>query len=76
MTKRLDKPVKRPRELPVKRQIELADAMMEFIDQPRPYRLTAEQRAEVRLALKELDEGKHATQDELDALWRRAGLTV
>jgi len=54
----------------------LADSAIDFDEKPSSYRLTAEQRAEVRLALKELNEGKVASQQELDALWRRAGLTV
>jgi hypothetical protein len=61
---------------PAVRKGELADDAREFNDKPSSYRLTAEQRAEVRLALKELDEGKFASQQELDALWRRAGLTA
>ena len=61
--------------LPPDRQEELADYLIELAEEPAPYRLTDEQRAEVRLGLEELDEGKFASQEELDALWRRAGLT-
>ncbi len=78
MTK-MELAIARLRALPPKRQEELADYLIDLADgeetAPPQYRLTQAQLAEVRLALKELDEGKVASQEEVDALWRRAGLT-
>ena len=78
MTK-MERAIARLRGLPLKRQEELADYLIDLADGavtvPPEYKLTDAQLAEVRLALKELDEGKVASQEEVDALWRRAGLT-
>ncbi len=73
MTK-IELAIKKLRALPPERQEELADYVLELAEEQAPYRLTGEQLAEVALARKELDEGKVASQEELDALWRRAGL--
>lgn len=69
--------IKKLRALPPERQEELADYVIELAEEPQSYRhrLTDEQLAEVALARKELDEGKVASKEEMDALWRRAGLT-
>ena len=75
MTK-MDRAIAKLRALPPERQEELAEYVAELAEDPAPpYKLTPEQQAEVRLARQELDEGKVASQEELDALWRRAGLT-
>jgi hypothetical protein len=75
MTK-MEMAIARLRALPLERQEELADYLLDLADsEENPYQLTDEQRAEVELAIKDADKGKFATQKELDALWRRAGLT-
>ena len=72
---KIERAIAKLRALPPERQEELAEYVAELAEAPVPYRLTPEQRAEVRLARQELDEGKAASQEELDALWHRAGLT-
>ncbi|MEJ1969602.1 MAG: hypothetical protein WDN03_13360 [Rhizomicrobium sp.] len=62
------------RALPPERQEELAEYVCELAEEQAPYRLTDEQLAEVELAKKEVSEGKIASQEKMDALWRRAGL--
>ena len=73
MTKLLEKAISRIRELPEDRQDELAEMLLDCADQPRVI-LTPEQIAEVELAIQEADEGKFATEEEMAALWKRAGL--
>ena len=73
MTKLLEKAISRIRELPEDRQDELAEMLLGCADQPR-VTLTPEQIAEVELAIQEADEGKFATDEEMAALWKRAGL--
>ena len=73
MTK-IELAIKKLRALPPERQEELADYVLELAEEQAPYRLTYVQLAEVALARKDLDEGKVASQEDLDSLWRRAGL--
>jgi predicted transcriptional regulator len=73
MTKLLEKAISRIRELPEDRQDELAEMLLDCADQPKVI-LTPEQIAEVELAIQEADEGKFATDEEMAALWKRAGL--
>ena len=75
MTKLMEKAISKLRRLPVKRQDELAGYLIELVERPAKYRLTKAQIAEVELAIKEVDEGKVASKTEMDALWRRAGLS-
>jgi hypothetical protein len=60
---------------PPERQEELAEYVDEIAQGLLPYDLTADQLAEVELAKKEVAEGKIASKEKMDALWRRAGLT-
>jgi len=73
MTKLLEKAISRIRELPEDRQDELAEMLLDCADQPKVI-LTPEQIAEVELAIQEADAGKFATDEEMAALWKRAGL--
>ena len=75
MTKLLEKAISRARELPEDRQDALAELILDVAENPPESLLTDAQWEEVRLALKEADEGKIATQAEVDTLWRRAGLS-
>jgi hypothetical protein len=75
MTKLLDKAISKLRALPARTQDELAGYLIELVERPAKYRLTKAQMAEVELAIKEVGEGKVASQTEMDALWRRAGLS-
>jgi predicted transcriptional regulator len=61
--------------LPPERQEALADYLIDLAeDELHPYQLTDEQLAEVELALKEADEGKFATEEEMNELWKKFGL--
>ena len=51
----------------------MLDMILGFRKEPQ-YRLTEEQREEVRLGLKEADAGDFATEAELDAMWKKFGL--
>lgn len=75
--KKMDRAIAKLRALPLERQEELAEYVAELAEEgvPYQYQLTDAQLAEVRLALQELDEGKVASKEKMDALWRRAGLT-
>ena len=75
MTKLMERAISKLRRLPVKRQDELAEFLIELAGHPARYRLTKAQVAEVELAIREVDEGKVASKKEMDALWRRAGLS-
>ena len=73
MTKLLEKAISRGRELPEDRQDELAEMLLDCADQPEVI-LTPEQMSELELSIKEADEGKFATEEEVAALWKRFGL--
>jgi hypothetical protein len=74
MTK-IELAIKKLRALPPERQEELADFLINLPEgEDRPYQLTDEQLAEVELALKEADEGKFATEEEMTTLWKKFGL--
>jgi hypothetical protein len=77
MTK-MEMAIEKLRALPLERQEELAEYLIDLAEEEvkPPYRLTEEQLAEVRLAQKEVAEGKVASQEELDAFWRRAGVSI
>jgi len=75
MTKLLEKAISRLKQLPEERQDALADILLQLADdEPYVSLLTPEQQAEVQLAIQEADEGKFATDEEMAALWKRAGL--
>ncbi len=62
--------------LPPERQEELADYLIDLAEgEEHPYQLTDEQLADVELSKKEADEGKFASEAEIAALWKRAGLS-
>ncbi|HEX4292858.1 MAG TPA: hypothetical protein VHZ29_01855 [Rhizomicrobium sp.] len=74
MTK-IELAIQKLRALPPERQEELADYLIDLAEEElHPYKLTDEQLAEVDLALKEADEGKFATEEEMAALWKKFGL--
>ncbi len=62
----MERAIAKLRALPPERQEELAEYVAELAEEPTPYRLTEEQLAEVELAKKELDEGRVASQAEVD----------
>jgi len=74
MTK-IDLALAKLRALPLERQEELADCLLDLVTGADDgYRLTDEQRAQIRLAQREVADGKVASEEKMEALWRRAGL--
>jgi hypothetical protein len=73
MSKLLEKAISRVRELPEERQDAMAELMLGLADEPEPL-LTEEQVAEVELAMREVREGKIASDERMATLWRRFGL--
>jgi hypothetical protein len=73
MSKLLEKAISRVRELPEERQEALAELMLGLADEPEPL-LTEEQVAQVELAMREVREGKIASDERMATLWRRFGL--
>lgn len=71
MTKLLDQAIIRLRALPEGAQDAAAELLLGFVEQPPRSLLTDAQLAEVRLALKEAQEGQFATNDEMANVWRK-----
>jgi hypothetical protein len=76
MTKLLEDAFTQARELPEDRQNELAEALFAHMTGNQRFQLTDEQVEEVKRRQRELGEGKtrFATDDEMDALWKKCGL--
>ena len=72
MTK-LEMAIQKLTALPEGRRELMLDVILDLADQPR-HELTDAQLAEVRLGLKEADEGDFATDEEMAALWKKFGL--
>ena len=51
----------------------LVDVIIDYADQPN-FTLSDEQLADLELSIKEADEGKFATDEEMAALWKKFGL--
>lgn len=75
MTRLLEQAIAEVRKLPEADQDMAAEVLLSLArrDEPR-YRLTPEQVEEVKLTLREVQEGKIATDEEVAALWRKCGL--
>lgn len=71
MTKLLEQAIDRVRSLSASEQDAAAGLLLEFIEQPAQSVLTDEQLAEVRIAVQEAREGQFASEQELEALWRK-----
>lgn len=72
MTKLLEHGIKAVEALPPDRQDVAGRLLLEFARQATPeYTLTPEQLEDVRLALEEMDRGEFATDEEIEAVWRR-----
>jgi hypothetical protein len=76
MTKLLEDAIAQARELPEDRQDELAEALFAHMAGNQRIRLTDEQVEEVRRRQRELSEEKtrFATDEEMNALWKKCGL--
>jgi hypothetical protein len=73
MTKLMEKAISKLRRLPVKRQDELAEVILDLA-QDANYKLTTEQTSEIETAIEEADRGQFASEAELVALWKKFGL--
>jgi hypothetical protein len=76
VTKLLEDAIAQARELPENQQDELAEALFAHMVGDRRFRLTDEQVEEVRQRQRGLREGKarFATDEEMDALWKKCNL--
>lgn len=74
MSKLLEEAIAKARALPESEQDAAADALLSVVykDSPR-YRLTPEQAEEVRHTMREVREGKIATDEQVAALWKKCG---
>lgn len=73
MTKLMEKAIAKLRRLPMERQDELAEVILNLA-QEATYELTAEQVSDVQAALREADRGEFASEAQLVALWKKFGL--
>ena len=73
MTKLMEIAIAKLRRLPLERQDELAEVILNLA-QEASYELTAAQVAEVESAVKEADRGEFASEAQLVALWKKFGL--
>lgn len=73
MTKLMEKAISKLRRLPVKRQDELAEVILDLA-QGANYKLATEQISEIETAIGEADRGQFASEAELVALWKKFGL--
>ncbi len=75
MTKLLDEAIERARALPEADQDQVAEVLMAVVQKSRAaYRLTDEQAETVQRTQDAVRQGAIATEDDMDALWRRFGL--
>lgn len=73
MTKLMEKAISKLRRLPVKRQDELAEVILDLA-QDANYTLTKGQISEIEAAIEEADRSRFASEAELVALWKKFGL--
>ncbi|MBI5470292.1 hypothetical protein HY968_03160 [Candidatus Kaiserbacteria bacterium] len=76
MTKLLDEAIEKVRRLPQDRQMYAAEVLETIASQSdeKVYRLSPEERTDVRAALAEIERGEFATEKEMEALWKKCGL--
>ena len=75
MTKLLEEGIEAVRGLPADRQDMAGELLLGFAGIAQSgYQLTPEQIADLRIALAEADRGEFATDDELNAAWKKFGL--
>jgi hypothetical protein len=73
MTKLLDKGIEAVRGLPADRQDMAGELLLSLAETGMQYRLTAEQLADVKLAIAEADRGEFATDKEMAETWKKFG---
>ncbi len=73
MTKLLEKGIEAIRSLPADRQDMAGELLLSLAKSESQYRLTAEQLADVKLAIAEADRGEFATDAEMTESWKKFG---
>jgi hypothetical protein len=73
MTKLLDKGIEAVRGLPADRQDMAGELLLGLAKSGEQYRLTAEQLADVKLAIAEADRGEFASDQEMADTWKKFG---
>ena len=73
MTKLLDKGIEAVRGLPADRQDMAGELLLSLAKNGTEYRLTAEQLADVKLAMAEADRGEFATDKDMAETWKKFG---
>jgi hypothetical protein len=74
MTKLLDAAIEKVRQLSPERQDEIAASLLGLADAGDVYVLSAEERAELEDADAEISRGEIATDEEVQAFWKKIGL--
>jgi predicted transcriptional regulator len=73
MTKLFEKGIQAVRDLPAERQDMAGELLLSLAKSEAQYRLTAEQLADVQLAMAEADRGEFATEGEMAETWKKFG---
>jgi hypothetical protein len=73
MTKLLDKGIEAVRGLPADRQDMAGELLLSLAKADTNYRLSAEQLADVKLAIAEADRGEFSTDGEMAETWKKFG---
>lgn len=73
MTKLLDKGIEAVRGLPADRQYMAGELLLGLAETGSPYSLSAEQLADLKLAIAEADRGEFATDKDMAETWKKFG---
>ncbi|HEY4521372.1 MAG TPA: hypothetical protein VJL57_03175 [Candidatus Paceibacterota bacterium] len=74
MTKLLEEGIKAVQGLPADRQDVAGEMLLTIAGNSASYQLMPEQIEDVKLAIAETDKGEFATEEEMEALWKKCGL--
>lgn len=76
MMKLLDKAIEKVRQLPEDRQEYAAEMLETIVSQGNEgvYRLSPEERIDVKAAIAEIERGEFATGSEMEVFWKKCGL--
>ena len=74
MTKLLEEGIKAVQGLPEDRQNDAGEMLLTIASSSARYELTPEQIEDVKLAIAETDRGEFASEEDMEALWKKCGL--
>ena len=74
MTKLLEEGIKAVQELPEDRQNDAGEMLLTIASLSARYELTPDQLEDVKLAIVETDRGEFASEEDMEALWKKCGL--